>query len=218
MKRIFGDLKMSWLFVIIFSIIVGVYTGLIMLVPALKETSFQDIGISYECWVIFAVVIVVNCKKNWEAMLKCFVFFLISQPIVYLVQLPGPDLTLGDAVNYYINMWGPMTLLTLPGGLIAYYCKKQNVLGAVILGLGNTIQAVLAVVYFGMAFNSMPYFHHILSGILCVVSIFVMTFQIQKKKTNRLISILIAAVLLVAIVVFCALTERQLIPQQIPSM
>lgn len=76
MKRIFGDLKMSWLFVIIFSIIVGVYTGLIMLVPALKETSFQDIGISYECWVIFAVVIVVNCKKIGKQCLSVLFSFL----------------------------------------------------------------------------------------------------------------------------------------------
>lgn len=212
MKRIFGELKMSWLFVIAFSLIVGVYTGVVMLIPALKDTSFQDIGISYECWVIFAVIIVVNCKNSLEAMLKCFVFFLISQPVIYFVQLVGPELTIDQAIHYYISMWGPMTLLTLPGGFIAYFSKRQNIAGAVILGIGNTIQFLFAVVYFGIAFKSIPYFHHILSAVLCVVSIFVMTFQLQKKNINRLISFLVAVVLTAAIAVFCMLTGRQLIP------
>ncbi|MCQ2439663.1 MAG: hypothetical protein MJ074_07860 [Oscillospiraceae bacterium] len=71
MKRLFGDMKMSWLTVILFAVAAGVYTGVMMLIPALADTSFQDIGISYEWWVIFAVIIVVNCGKSWEAMLKC---------------------------------------------------------------------------------------------------------------------------------------------------
>lgn len=84
MKFIYGKLKMSWLTVIVFAVAAGCYTGWIMTVDCLKGTSFQDIGIFFEWWVIFAVIIVVNCKKSWEAMLKCFLFFLISQPLVFL--------------------------------------------------------------------------------------------------------------------------------------
>ncbi len=193
MRKLYGSLKMSWLTVILFAVAAGVYTGLVMLVDIFDETSFQDIGISYEWWVIFAVIVVVNCGKGWEAMLKCFVFFLISQPLVYIVQILFGPLTVEKAWYYYGGIWLPATFLTLPGGFIAYHCKKQNMLGAVILGLGNTIQAFMGVSFFYRAFQSFP--HHLMSGIVCFASIFIMSFYIQKEKKYRLVSILLAFVL-----------------------
>lgn len=206
MKRLFGDLKMTWIKVILFAVFAGVYTGAINSVPLLKDTSFQDIAISYEWWVVFAVIVVVNCKKGWEAMLKCFVFFLISQPLVYLTEIALGALAPEMGWYYYRAIWGPATLLTIPGGFIAYYCKKQNILGAVILGLGNTIQALLALSYFGMAFKAFP--HHLLSAIFCVISIFVMTLCIHKEKRNRLISLLLPIVLTLVILVLLTLDGR----------
>lgn len=208
MKRIYGDLKMTWLKVILFAILAGVYTGAVMIIPFLKDTSFQDIGVSYEWWVIFAVIIVVNCQKSWEAMLKCFAFFLISQPLVYLVEIVSGNLAFEMGWYYYTTMWLPMTLLTLPGGFIAYFCKKQNVLGGVILGLGNTIQAILAAVYFAMTAKHFPF--HLLSGLVCLGSIIVMSFFIQKKWKNRLIAILLPIVLTVAILVLAKANGRVL--------
>lgn len=208
MKRLYGDLEMTWFRALLFAVLAGVYTGAVMLVPFLKDTSFQDIGISYEWWVIFAVLIVVNCEKSWEAMIKCFVFFLISQPIVYLVEILFGSLSFAQGWYYYRSIWLPMTFLTLPGGFIAYFCKKQSIPGGVILGLGNTIQAVLALAYFGMAIRSFP--HHLLSGIACIGSIIVMSLYIQKEKKNRLISILIPALLTVALLILLKATGRVL--------
>lgn len=208
MRKLFGKLNMSWLTVAIFAAITGIYSGLVMLVPALKETSFQDIGISYEWWLIFAVIVVVNCNKWWDAALKCFVFFLLSQPICYLVQIPfSAEMTFNMAFHYYYPFWFVMTLLTIPGGLVAYFCKKQNALGAVILGLGNTIQAIMAVSYTKLAFVT-DFPHHLITFIVCIVSIFVMTFSIQTEKKNRIISIAIPVVLTAAIFVLCILTGR----------
>lgn len=48
MKILFGELKMTWLKVIVFAIIAGMYSGAVMLIPFLKETSFQDIGMTSE--------------------------------------------------------------------------------------------------------------------------------------------------------------------------
>ncbi len=200
MKKLYGNLKMSWLNVILFAVAAGIYTGLVMLVDVLDETSFQDIGISFEWWVIFAVIVVVNCNKGWDAALKCFVFFLISQPLVYAVEILLGSLTVDLAWIYYKTTWLPATFLTLPGGFIAYHCKKQNMLGAVILGLGNAIQAFMGVSYFYRTFNSFPY--HILSGIVCFASIFIMSFYIQKEKKYRLVSILLAFVLTAALSVY----------------
>lgn len=208
MKRLYGDLKMTWLKVILFAVLAGVYTGAVLIIPFLKDTSFQDIGISYEWWVIFAVIIVVNCKKSWEAMLKCFAFFLISQPIIYLVEIMFGQLSFEMGWYYYTSMWLPMTFLTLPGGFIAYFCKKQNIFGGVILGLGNTIQAILAVSYFGMAMKHFPF--HLLSGFVCLGSIIVMSFFIQKERKNRLIAILLPIVLTGAILILAKANGRVL--------
>lgn len=205
MKKLYGGLKMSWLTVILFAVIAGVYTGAIMLVPALENTSFQDIGISYEWWVIFAVIVVVNCRKNWEAMLKCFVFFLISQPLIYGVEVVFGSLPVSQAVYYY-RIWLMPTILTIPGGFIAYYCKKQNLFGSVILGLGNTIQGIMGVHYAGTAARNFP--HHLLSVLVCFGSIIWMSFFIQKKARNRLVSILVPVILVTIIAILAKMTGR----------
>ena len=204
-RHLYGGVNMTWLKVILFAVAAGVYTGLVMLVPALENTSFQDIGIAYEWWVIFAVIVVVNCKKNWEAMLKCFVFFLLSQPLVFAVEVLFHHITVDSALQYY-RIWLLPTILTLPGGLIAFYCKKQNVWGALILGLGNTIQMVMAVTYAVQCAKDFP--HHILSCLVSLISIFVMSFSIQKEKKGRLIACLTPFVLGAVLAVLAALTGR----------
>lgn len=193
MKKIFGNIKMSWIATILFAVITGIYTGAVMLVPVLDNTSFQDIGIAYEWWVVFAVIIVVNCKKNWEAALKCLVFFIISQPLVYLIEILFGNLTFEFAKSYYFSTWLPLTAATLPGGFAAFYCKKQSPLGAVILGLGNTIEMVMLASYIMQTAQDFP--HHVLSAVFCVAAIVVMTLCIQKENKNRVIAFLTPVIL-----------------------
>lgn len=209
MKKMFENIKISWPAVILFAVIAGVYTGTVMMIDALKDTSFQDIGINYEWWVIFAVIITANCKKSYEAMLKCFVFFLISQPLIFAVQILAGRLSLDMGMYYYRSIWLPVTFLTLLGGFIAYHCKKQNLIGAVILGLGNTIQSVLGVFYFAQAIKSFP--HHLLSVMVCFGSIFWMSFQIQKAGKYRSVSVLIPFVLTILLLGFAKMTGRTII-------
>ena len=38
--------------------------------------------------IMFAMIIISNCKTPKEAAAKTFVFFLISQPLIYLLQVP----------------------------------------------------------------------------------------------------------------------------------
>jgi len=204
--KTFGKLKMTWQLVILFAVITGIYTGAVMCVPQLKGTSFQDIGISYEWWVIFAVIIVVNCEKSWEAMLKCFVFFLISQPLVYLVEVAFGQLAMDMAIYYYKTIWFKITLLTLPGGFIAYFCKKQNALGAIILGLGNTIEFVMSIYYIMECVNKPPY--HLMSALVSFASIIVMTLGIQKKNNARAIAFITPVVIAVIGVGVLHLTGR----------
>ncbi len=207
MKKLFNSLKMRWLTVILFAVIAGIYTGAVMLIPALEHTSFQDIGISYEWWVIFAVIIVVNCKKNWEAMLKCFAFFFISQPLVFLTEIVFGNLSIDQGI-YYWRLWLPAMLLTIPGGFIAFYCKKQNLLGSIILGLGNTIELVMGGYYLVTCARDFP--RHLLTTLVCFSSIVIMSLCIQEKRTYRILSILFPVCACAILAVVLPLTGRSL--------
>lgn len=209
LKKLFGGLSMSWPAVIVFAVIAGLYTGIMAMLPgAGQECSFHDIAVSFECWVVFAFIIACNCEKSWECALKTFVFFLISQPLVYLLQVAVGYLNTELALSYYLNIWGPATILTLPGGFIAFYIKKQNVLGAVILGLGCVIQGVMGASYVARMLQTPPF--HLLTIILCFGSILVFAFCIQEQRKNRIITLGIALVVVVGFIAFCIATGRVL--------
>jgi len=195
LNKLFGGTLMTWKRVIIFAIITGVYTGLIMYPDFLDETSFQDIGVTFEWWVLFAVIICVNCKKPLEAGLKCFVFFLISQPLVYVVEIPK----LGHFAWEYYEYWLIWTFLTLPGGFIAWYAKKQNLLGALILAVACVFLGMHAGEFAVRAYGVFP--HHLLSCLFCIAEIIVLTLCLQKKKGLRILILALSA-LAMAIGVF----------------
>lgn len=207
-EKLFGGLKMGWPAVVLFGAIAGIYTGIMGSVPALAESSFHDIAVSYEWWVIFAFIIAANCKKSWESALKVFVFFLISQPLCFLTEVALGTLTSDLAIYYYRAIWGPATLFTLPGGFIAFYIGKQNALGCVILGLGNTIQAVMGLHYLGMFIATPPF--HLLTTIVCFGSIIVMTLAIQKSAKNRILAFAVALVATTALFALVVMSGRVL--------
>ena len=133
--------------------------------------------------------------------------FLSYQPATLVEVVFG--LSVDQALYYYCSIWGPATLLTLPGGFIAYYINRQNVFGSVILGLGNSIQAFLGITYIIQMLGNPPY--HLLSAIVCFASILIMTFQIQKDNGNRVISLLVPVVVAVAALVLIRMTGRVIV-------
>ena len=130
MKKIFGGINLTWKKVIIFAILAGIYTAIMAMLPITDNTSFKDITISFEVWILFGILIIVNSKSAKDSALKCFVFFLISQPLVYLVQ---------DVINHsnlfltYYRFWVLWTIATIPMGFIGYYMKKDKWWGLLIL-------------------------------------------------------------------------------------
>ena len=189
LENLFGGLNMSWPRLIIFALITGIYAGVVSIIPALEQTSFHDIDVTTEIWVIFAFIIATNCEKSWEAALKVFVFFLITQPVIFGIEVLA-GLNIDMAMYYYTTNWGPKTLFTLPGGFIAFYIKKQNWLGAIILGLGCALQGIMAVCYFEMLVKNPPF--HLLTFIICIGSIFVFTWCIQKDNKRRTLCLIMA--------------------------
>ncbi|MCF0150174.1 MAG: hypothetical protein HUJ80_02045, partial [Firmicutes bacterium] len=88
MKKIFGGIEMTWLRVILFAVFTAVITAALLLLPVFSDSPLRLMGVQYDWWILFAIFLISNCKKPLEAGLKCFVFFLISQPLIYLLQQP----------------------------------------------------------------------------------------------------------------------------------
>ena len=122
-KKIFGEIDLTWTKLITLAVIAGVYTALMALIPSLKNTSFHDIVVTFEVWILFGIIIIMNSKSAIDSALKCFVFFLISQPLVYLIQVPFNSL--GFGIFVYYKYWFIWTILTIPMGYIGYYMKKD---------------------------------------------------------------------------------------------
>lgn len=175
LNKVFGNLRLTWTGTIVFGILCGAYTGIVMTIPALKNTSFQDIGIGFEWWILFAMLIITNSRSPAESACKTFAFFLISQPIVFLIQPNGTDL-----FQRYYGIWFIWTLFTFPMAWIGWYTRKNNIPAVLIL----------SPMLFLLTDHALGYVRkqHILSVIFCLTEIAVLIFAVFKEKKHRLLA------------------------------
>lgn len=175
-RKLFGGINLTWPRLIIASILIGLLVGIIMINPDWKDTSISQIGVGFSWWVLFGTIIIANSKSNADSALKCFVFFLISQPLIYLVQVPFAEM--GWGLFMYYKYWAIWTVLTLPMGFVGYYIKKNNIWSALILsgpiflllieGIGYTTPGVDGEIsqYFAMGILSLIFIALIIYGVL----------------------------------------------------
>ena len=131
MKKIFGKINLTWKRIIISAIVIGTSVGLLNSVSFLYDTTITDIATFFDFWIFCGIFIIMNSKSNKDSALKCFVFFLISQPLIYLCEVPFNDM--GWNLFIYYKPWFIWTLLCLPMGYIGYYIKKEKWYGLLIL-------------------------------------------------------------------------------------
>jgi hypothetical protein len=194
MKKLFGELEISWKALIIFAVICGVITGVIAMIPALDGTSFENISITFECWILFAIIIIINSKSPLDSALKTFVFFLISQPLVYLVQVPVSPL--GFGIFTYYRGWFIWTLFTFPMAWIGHYMKKDKWWGLLIL---TPMLAFLGIHYAGFMGKMLAYFPlQLLSVLFCAVTLIIYPLFIFKDKKIRIAGVIISIIILIA--------------------
>ena len=191
-KKLFGGIDLKWKKLIIFAIIAGVYTAIMAMLPITKNTSFADISISFEVWILFGIIIIMNSKSAKESSLKCFVFFLISQPLVYLTQ---------DIINHsklfltYYRFWVIWTIGTIPMGFVGYYMKKDKWWGLAIL---TPMLIFLGIHYSGFLGETLYYFpYHLLSTLFCIVTLLLYPICIFNNKKVKNAGVIISLIIII---------------------
>ncbi len=196
-KKVFGGIELTWPKLIVFAVLAGVYTAVMAIIPALHYTSFHTIVVTFEVWILFGIVIIMNSKSNLDAALKCFVFFLISQPLVYLIQVPFSRL--GWALFGYYRTWFIWTLLCFPMGFIGYYIKKGKWWGYLILFPMIALTGYSYLMYFSYFTFYAPKF--ILICLFCAAMMLLYPIALFEDKMIRAVGLIISGVIIVAVTV-----------------
>ena len=204
-KKLFGEINLTWKRLIIFAIITSLYTALMTLLPALKDTSFHDIAVTFEVWILFGIIIIMNSKSSKESALKCFVFFLLSQPLIYLIQVPFNNL--GFKIFIYYKYWFILTILTIPMGFIGYYLKKDKWFGILIL---IPIQLLLGIgsyyVYLKETLFNFPY--HLLTALFSFITMLLYPISVFNNKKNKIISSSFSILIIIILTIMAFINRK----------
>ena len=185
-------LSMTWKSVLLLALVTGAVTGLLAQADFLSRTSFADITVSHEWWVFFALLILVNQTRWWEAGLKTLVFFLVSQTVVFLVEWP----LAGEFYFAYWYRWMETALLTLPGGALVWFSRKENVLGDLILAVPLGLLGILGVTYILAMLQDPPF--HLLTVLFCFLQAGFWLYALKTKPRDRWITLTFTVILAAA--------------------
>ena len=198
LDRLYGGLNMSWTAVILFAVGAAVLTAVFLIVPIFKNTSFERMGVTLEAWIFFAVIIMANCRKPIESALKTFVFFLISQPLIYLIQVPFS--ALGWGLFGFYRTWFIWTIFTFPAAFVGWYIRKKNWLSLLILLPVLFFLASTCIEGVQSALRHFP--RLLLMAVFCLLQVllclFAFTGSVWQKLTGLVVPLAAAIILLLA--------------------
>ena len=197
LRKLFGGLELTWPKLIIWAVIMGVLVGGLMLIPVSDQSSVKDIGTNFEWWILFGIIIVANSKSPVDSAAKAFVFFLISQPLIYLVQVPFASL--GWELFGYYKYWFYWTLATIPMGAVGHFVKRGDVISSVILAPMTVFLTEHMLGYGRSAVLDFP--HHLASAVFCAVFIVISILGIARTKNAKIVFWLIEAAAVIVLVV-----------------
>ena len=220
LKKLFGGISLTWPRLIIFSCLVGLLVGAFNVIPFLKGTSFQDFAVILDIWFVLAIFVIMNSKSRLDAVLKTFVFFLISQPLIYLVtSLFSANSFWFLLQQYYFRWydgWFFWTLATIPGSAIAYEIKKSNIVSSIILSVATGALAFFGIDHIlGSVLTSFPY--HLLSGLIDLFFAFSFIFIILENKTPRILALILTSLSLIVGVIYYFHFASRPTPECFPS-
>lgn len=199
--KLYGGLPMSWSAVILYALGSAVLTAFFLIVPVFNNTSFHRMGETMEAWIFFAVIIMANCKTSTESARKTFAFFLISQPLIYLFQVPFS--WQGWHLFAYYKYWFIWTLLTLPMAFVGWRIKKKDWFSLLILAPVLFALTECSIDAFRFSFRHFPF--RLITAIFCfaqvLIYLYVFTSNLRQKALGFVVPI-------AAVLIFSLITPR----------
>ena len=192
-EKLYGGWNMSWPAVILYAVATAVLTAVFLLVPIFHRTSFARMGETFEAWIFFAIIIMANCKKPLESALKTFVFFVVSQPLIYLLQVPFSEL--GWKILGYYRFWIVWTLLTLPMAYVGWYIRKKNWLSLLILA---PILLALTSDYVNSFVHTSRHFPYMLvTALFCLAQVLLYLYRFTETPWQKLVGFFVPLLVVV---------------------
>ena len=188
---------MKWWKVIVFAVAAAALTAIFLIIPVFKDTSFRKMGETFEAWILFAVIIMANCRSPLDSALKTFVFFLISQPLIYLLQVPFS--WQGWALFGYYKYWFFWTLLTFPMAYVGWYIRKKNWLSLLIFLPVILYLTLVYVSSFSFAFRHFP--RSLVAALFCLGQVLLYLYVFVPKLWQKILGFLapLAVILLLTL-------------------
>ena len=193
--KLYGGISLTWPGIILYAVGTAVLTAVFLVVPIFKGTSFARMGETLEAWIFFAVIIIANSKNPLESACKTFVFFLISQPLIYLLQVPFS--WQGWGLFQYYKFWFILTLCTFPAAFIGWYIKKKNWLSLLIL-----MPVLLFLLYtckdgFNHVIHDFP--NLLIMVLFCIAQVFLYLFTFTEKAVQKIVAVLVPVAVIAVI-------------------
>ncbi len=185
--KIYGGINLTWPGIILYAVATAVLTTVFLVLPIFKNTSFMRVGETPEAWVFFAVIIIANAKSPLDSALKTFVFFLISQPLIYLLQVPFSSQ--GWELFRYYKFWFILTLCTFPAAYIGWYIRKKNWISLLILMPVLILLALLCRDGLKQMIHQFP--NMLIMVMFCILQILLYLYVFTKKPSQKLVGVLI---------------------------
>ena len=191
LNKIFKKEEVTYKNIIYSAIICGIVTGIILdvelfKIPSIMNNSLFNIGICFEFWIFATMIIISRTKKPLEAACKVSLFFLISQPLVYLVKVPIDPKGWGVFVDYI--GWFIWTILTFPGAFIAWYTNKKNNLSIAIFMVAILFLSYEFAQHFNVLITDFPFQLLACVFILYQIVEYVMSFRGKRRIVFGILS------------------------------
>jgi hypothetical protein len=187
--KLYGGINLTWPGIILYAVGTAVLTTVFLVLPIFHGTSFVRMGETLEAWIFFAVIIIANAKSPLDSALKTFVFFLISQPLIYLFQVPFS--WQGWGLFQYYKYWFILTLCTFPAAYIGWYIKKKNWLSLLILMPVLILLAYLCEDGLKHVIHQFPSL--LIMVVFCVLQVFLYLYTFTEKASQKIIGALVPA-------------------------
>ena len=188
LNKLCGGIRFTWPRLIAYAVGAAVLTAVFLIFPVFEGTSFNRMGVYLEAWIFLAVLIMANCKTPLESALKTFVFFLISQPLIYLLQVPFSSM--GWGLFGFYKTWFILTLLTFPAAYVGWYITKKNWLSLLILA---PVLAFLGTVFAEALRATVLSFPRLLiTALFCLGQILLYLYLFTSNSLQKLAGLLIA--------------------------